>query len=157
MSATLTYRPGGLGAMMDEYERAARDLFNILASCSEAEFTAIHENEDETMRSIQLIMQHVVRSSYGYINKIRKTMGIEVTEKAPETVDSAADAIEKLTASLRYNAATFEGGWKMTDEELDTVTMLAPWNVNYTLEQMLEHAIVHILRHRRQIERLLAK
>ena len=157
MSTNPHYRSGGLGAMMDEYERAARDLFKVLSSCSQDEFTAIHENEDETMRSIQLIMQHVVRSSYGYINKIRKTMGIEVTAKAPEVVDSPADAIEKLTASLSYNAATFEGRWKMTDEELDAVTMLAAWNVNYTLEQMLEHAIVHILRHRRQIERLLAK
>jgi hypothetical protein len=29
------------------------------------------------------------------------------------------------------------------------------WGMRYNLEQMMEHAIVHILRHRRQIERLI--
>jgi len=33
--------------------------------------------------------------------------------------------------------------------------MKTSWGENYDFEQLLEHAIVHILRHRRQIERLL--
>ena len=39
--------------------------------------------------------------------------------------------------------------------EIEKIKMPTPWGTTYTLEQMLEHAIVHILRHRRQIERLL--
>jgi hypothetical protein len=32
----------------------------------------------------------------------------------------------------------------------------ARWGPRYDLEQLLEHAIVHVLRHRRQIDKFLA-
>ena len=35
--------------------------------------------------------------------------------------------------------------------------MLVRWGQRYDVEQLLEHAIVHVLRHRRQIERFLMK
>jgi hypothetical protein len=41
----------------------------------------------------------------------------------------------------------------MSDEEIVRVRMDTHWGQTYDLEQLLEHAIVHILRHRRQIER----
>jgi hypothetical protein len=45
----------------------------------------------------------------------------------------------------------------MTDEEIMAVSMKVRWGPTYDLEQLLEHAIVHILRHRRQIERFLER
>jgi len=35
--------------------------------------------------------------------------------------------------------------------------MIVRWGPQYDLEQLLEHAVVHILRHRRQIEKFAAK
>ena len=43
--------------------------------------------------------------------------------------------------------------WDITEEEVLQNTFTVRWGVLYNLEQLLEHAIVHILRHRRQIER----
>jgi hypothetical protein len=43
----------------------------------------------------------------------------------------------------------------MTYEEMASIRIAARWGPTYDLEQLLEHAIVHVLRHRRQIERLL--
>ena len=54
---------------------------------------------------------------------------------------------------IAHTVATLEG--RMSDEEMEAVRIQSPWRVVYDLEQMLEHAIVHILRHRRQIERFL--
>jgi hypothetical protein len=45
----------------------------------------------------------------------------------------------------------------MTDEEITAVKMPVRWGPTYDLEQLLEHAIVHILRHRRQVERFLER
>jgi hypothetical protein len=42
-------------------------------------------------------------------------------------------------------------------ERITALEIQAPWGPVYDLEQMLEHAIVHVLRHRRQIERFLAE
>jgi hypothetical protein len=41
------------------------------------------------------------------------------------------------------------------DEEIESITMQTGWGVTYNLEQLLEHAIVHLLRHRRQIEKFM--
>jgi hypothetical protein len=67
------------------------------------------------------------------------------------------EAAQKVDGFLRYMAETLEGKWEMTDEEVQAVSMKSRWGANYDLEQLLEHAIVHILRHRRQIERFLEK
>jgi uncharacterized damage-inducible protein DinB len=149
------YRKGGLGAMQDEYEHAAADFFKLLESIDGAAYIAEHPEESESLRSIEKIMSHVVRSAFGYINKIRKTIGIEVTIQAPKETLGKANAIAALHKALEYTASSFEDKWSMPDEELDTIKMSTPWGVEYSIEQMMEHAIVHILRHRRQIERIL--
>ena len=44
----------------------------------------------------------------------------------------------------------------MNLEESDNIKKLTTrWGQMYNIEQLLEHAIVHVLRHRRQIERFL--
>jgi uncharacterized damage-inducible protein DinB len=58
---------------------------------------------------------------------------------------------------LEYTAQTVEGRWEMTDEEIEKAAVDRGWGVIYNLEQLLEHAIVHILRHRRQIEKFIAQ
>ena len=38
---------------------------------------------------------------------------------------------------------------------MSKIVIHSGWSVTYDLEQLLEHAIVHVLRHRRQIEKFL--
>ena len=61
----------------------------------------------------------------------------------------------QLESMLEYTAQTLEGRWEMTDGEIESAIVLTGWGVTYNLEQLLEHAIVHILRHRRQIEKFM--
>lgn len=153
-----TYRKGGVGAMMDEYERAAAELKTVLSRVSEEQFSRIVDTEtkDEDCRSIQTIMRHVVRAGYGYANYIRTAWNIPVS--SPESVPvQKHEAAGKVDAYLSYTAQTLEGKWEYTDEQIQAVVMRVRWGVTYDLEQLLEHAIVHILRHRRQIERFLER
>jgi uncharacterized damage-inducible protein DinB len=56
---------------------------------------------------------------------------------------------------IEYTIETLDGKWEMSDEVIERTTIHSLWGVKYDLEQLLEHAIVHVLRHRRQIEKLL--
>lgn len=153
-----TFRRGAVGAMMDEYERAAAELLDVIAPLSDEAFEAIRdtETEDEMCRSIQTVMQHVIRSGYGYANYFRTAFGME--PGAPEsTPPRQVEVAPRMAAMLAYTEATLEGRWLMTDDEMTAVRMEVRWGPVYDFEQLFEHAIVHVLRHRRQIQRFLTE
>jgi uncharacterized damage-inducible protein DinB len=61
--------------------------------------------------------------------------------------------LSEFDAMLEYTRHTLDGRWEMTAEAINSTVISAPWGVTYDLEQLLEHAVVHVLRHRRQIEK----
>ena len=153
---TKIYRKGAIGALMDEYERAALELRNLVELVSEDDYVKIFdaETKDEDCRSIQTIMSHVVRACYGYANSIRGAFSMEKQVYDPKQL-SKREVLEKFDEALQYTVATLEGKWEMPNEEIFATSMKGDYPED--LEQKLEHAIVHILRHRRQIERFLGK
>jgi uncharacterized damage-inducible protein DinB len=150
------YRKGAVGALMDEYERAAFDLMAVIELSSEVDFSRIldADTKDEDCRSMQTIITHVVRAGYAYANYIREELSIATIPIQSRHL-SQTEAVSEIERMLEYTADTLRGRWEMSDEEMDGVKMETRWGMSYNLEQMMEHAIVHILRHRRQIERLI--
>jgi uncharacterized damage-inducible protein DinB len=43
----------------------------------------------------------------------------------------------------------------LSEGEITGTVIRSGWGVTYDAEQLLEHAIVHVLRHRRQIEKFI--
>jgi uncharacterized damage-inducible protein DinB len=152
------YRKGAIGALLDEYERAVEELKSIINQVSESDYEKIFDAEtsNEDCRSIQTIMSHVVRACYGYANSIRKAFSIDFQPYRHKKL-SKVEVIECLEVAMTYTETTLEGSWEMSEKEMMETLMRTHWGVIYDIEQLLEHAIVHILRHRRQIEKLLAK
>jgi uncharacterized damage-inducible protein DinB len=150
------HRQGGVGAMMDELERASGELIRTIEPLDEVTYEKIRDpkTQDANCRSIQTIMSHVVSAGYGYANYIRKALSIDIVTYT-KTPLSHEQALVKMREMLDYTAATLDGKWLMTDEEIEGVVIHTSWGPQYDLEQLLEHAIVHVLRHRRQIDRFL--
>ena len=151
------YRKGGIGAVMDEYERAAADLKNLIGNISETDFVKIvdPETKDEDCRSVQTIVSHVTNSGYGYANYIRDWFSIPKSSPERRLISQNNFSME-LDKMLAYTAETLQDKWELTDDEIMKVKMIVRWGPQYDLEQLLEHAVVHILRHRRQIEKFIA-
>lgn len=152
------YRKGAVGAMMDEYERAARELQSILQTISEGDFARIADAEatDEACRSIQTIASHVIAAGYFYANYIRDEFSMDSAPVAQRSY-SRGEAVNGINAMLDYTIETLNGKWEMSDDEMANTVINTRWGVTYDLEQLLEHAIVHVLRHRRQIEKFILK
>lgn len=141
---------------MDEYERAASELNSLVGRIHEDDFVRIvdAQTKDDDCRSVQTIMSHVVRAGYGYADSIREQFAI--ASKRPESkLLSRQESLEQLEAALLYTVQTLEGRWEMSDEESSAISIKSRWGAVYDLEGLLEHAIVHILRHRRQIEKFI--
>ena len=59
---------------------------------------------------------------------------------------------------FNYAVQLFEDYPGLAVEELDNQQkIMVRWGQLYDVEQLMEHAIVHVLRHRRQVERFLGK
>jgi uncharacterized damage-inducible protein DinB len=152
-----TYRKGAVGAMMDEYERAALELKQIVESISDSTYAKLRDEstKDENCRSIQTILSHVVSSGYGYADYLRNHFGI-LSTRPEKRLLSRQEALSQLNAMLNYTIETLENRWEMPEEEIEGTVIQPRWGGNYHMEQLLEHAIVHILRHRRQLDKFLS-
>ena len=152
------YRKGAIGALMDEYERAASELRQLVEHIPQHEFMRIidSQTQDDACRSIQTITSHVVNAGYGYADYLREAFSIPSTRPSKRLL-TREESLGQLDAMLGYTAQTLDGRWEMTDDDILATTIRSGWGVTYDVEQLLEHAIVHVLRHRRQIEKFIGQ
>ncbi|MBL7817835.1 MAG: DinB family protein [Saprospiraceae bacterium] len=161
VKTTQTYRNNGaIGALLDEYERALRDMKTVIETVTPTELTTIADTvtKDPDCLSIQTVLAHVVRSGYGYAIYIRNHAGERLPFCETHLLDSSEAYNQAIDAMFAYNVQVFDDYPNMDIEELDdSKKIVTRWGQRFDAEQLLEHAIVHILRHRRQIERFLVK
>ncbi len=149
-----TYRKGAIGALMDIYEKHIIEFGSFIENTPGEIYEKIidEKTQDEDCRSIQTIVSHVINSGFGYANYLRDKFDIE--KNSPERkLLSIEEAIIRLNALIRYTIQTLEGKWEMSDAEILETAFKTRWGGKYDIEQILEHAIVHILRHTRHINR----
>ena len=71
---------------------------------------------------------------------------------------SAIEYHNDLTDLIAYTDQTFQSIQDDELEEFDEKKKIrTPWGVVYDIEQMMEHAVLDVVRHRRQIERFRIK
>ncbi len=151
-----TYRKGAIGALTDEYEKALNELKALLLLVPDAEFQKIYnEKTDLDFQSVRNIVLHMIDSGYIYANHIRKRFGNNYVVPKIE-IEKTEQGISELEKMFEYTVETFEDKWHLTYDELMNTIIKTSWTT-YDLEAITEHAIVHILRHRLQIEKMIAK
>ena len=151
---------GAIGALLDEYEKAIADLKEVIIDLTTYQLTEIVDSEtkDEACRSIQTILAHTVRAGYTYVIEIRRWLGEDIGYTSDEQLDSVGDFIIALDTMFKYNEKLFLDYPEINIEEYDNDKKInVRWGQSYDVEQLYEHAIVHILRHRRQIERFILR
>jgi len=149
-------RTGPFGGLMDEYARAADDFCTVVEHVSAREFKKPRESADPDCRSIQRLCAHALNSARGYANYLRKAQKMAVTVLPTITEDdvrSFADIRPMLGEVLRYTEASIGELWNAPDAAIAALAIRVSWGPTLDPELLLEHAIVHLLRHRRQIER----
>jgi hypothetical protein len=153
-----TYRQGAIGAMLDEYERALEEYIVLVTGVPEPAFAKIidPDTEDEDCRSIQTITHHVIRAGFGYADYLRDAFGAPSSRPDLE-LSTHFDAEDRLRAMFAYTLETLDGKHLMPYEEISGTRMQVRWGPVYDIEQLIEHAIVHVLRHRRQVNRFLLR
>jgi len=149
MNLETPHRPGPLGALIDLTQAALEDFIAELEGLDAAALDAPRQPDGE-LRTLRQVADHVRVAAHIYLDLQRRAFGLG-EEPCPETPGDGPSLLRELEAIPQRAWALLEdkAGW--SDEELCAVRMEASWGQVFDLEQLLEHALAHVLRHRRQV------
>ncbi|MEP7108549.1 MAG: DinB family protein [Ferruginibacter sp.] len=151
------YRQGAGGALLDIYEEAISDLKKVIEGVPDNALTIIIDTKttDKNCESIQAILSHVVHAGFGYATSIHNLKGYDIIRPAKTFHLSMKEYVADLADVFTYTENIFK---EIKDNELEqfdnSLKIKTGWGQWYDIEQMTEHAIVHILRHKRQIDKI---
>jgi hypothetical protein len=149
-------RSGAFGALIDEAARAAEDFARTVESLPQPVFENERPSDDPDTVSIRAICTHVIGAAYRHCNYIRRARGMQVIDPVSEELCRPATpaAVRGLLRdALLYMEEGLDGLSALPETSLAAMTFPVRWGPTYDPEMMMEHAVVHLLRHRRQIAR----
>jgi uncharacterized damage-inducible protein DinB len=152
-----TKKKNAINAILSEYQKAIFELQSVIQNISDEDLAFIIDSNtnDPDCKSIQTVLAHVVSSGYSYCIYIRELKNEGTTRPEKINRKSASEYKKDLDDVIQFTYDTFS---TISDNEIEkfeeSEKMRTSWKQLYDIEQMMEHAIVHVLRHRRQIENL---
>ena len=141
-------------AFLEEYKKAIKELQYIITDVNEVELLKIVDTitSNSECRSIQTILTHVINSGYSYCVYIQNHRNIGSKRPEQKLRLATFEYLNDLDKVLEFTNQTFSAIYDNELEEFNnSKKIITKWCQYYDIEQMMEHAIVHILRHRRQI------
>lgn len=146
---------GSVGALMGEYRKALDELILVISPLGEQQICKIvdAETKDPDCRSIQNILTHVIYAGYRYTYFMEKHIGLETSPPKSKVLQTSEQFIEGLNNMLNHCIQFFvqNPNLKLV-EHVNSKKIKVSWGQIYDIDQLMEHAVMHILRHRRQIE-----
>jgi uncharacterized damage-inducible protein DinB len=140
---------------MDEYARAATAFCLAVERFDQDSFGEERPSDDPDTLSVRTVCLHVCGAARGYANHLRNAQGASM--QSPETlleerIRTPADVRTVLAEQLRFTEESVEPLRNLADDDVMSMEFRVRWGPLYNPESMLEHAICHLLRHRRQLE-----
>ena len=148
------YRYRGAGVLVFLQEKSMRSFLPVWKQ-AKGKNVKLPETSDKDYASLETILFHVFRASRGYINWICEKLNLpDPGIDFPPTLEE----IEKEAESyLEYLLEKWRNPLKELDEKVFyDKAYLARWGVEYCIDAMLEHAVMHPVRHEFQLSNLIA-
>jgi hypothetical protein len=153
MSSNLAYRSRAVRAMVLLHEEHLRRFVHTwrLALASSVRLSP---TDDPAYASLGALGQHVLGAAGGYMVWMCEVLtlpdpGIRSAPDAAAMVRDAEDYMEHVLE--RWRAPLRE----VPNERLETPEYASPWQTCYCIDSMLEHAVMHPIRHAFQLDELI--
>jgi uncharacterized damage-inducible protein DinB len=147
-----TYR--GARALVLLHERYLREFIVVWREAKVADLR-LPQVDDPDYASLDHVMRHVLRAARGYMTWMCQVLGlpdpeIRATPEAERIVAGVAEYLDHLLEQWRAPLAK-------VDEKCFNTVAKARWGVDMAVESMLEHAVMHPIRHTFQLQELMRK
>jgi uncharacterized damage-inducible protein DinB len=141
-------------SLVELHEREMRSFLKVWDRFVAAGLPIPEAHGDESYASRERLGGHVLMAARGYLVRIGEWVGrpvsdVDASQDPGEIVARAARFAEDVLAAYRRHLAA------VTTEELEPQNHRTRWGDLMSVEMLLEHAVVHPMRHRVQLERIL--
>ena len=150
----MEFRSRAVRSLVELHEREMRSFLDAWKRFVAANLPMPESHGDKSYESREHLAGHVLMAARGYLTRIGEWVGrpvtdVDASQEAREIASHAAPFAEEILAAYRRHLAA------VTQEELEPQSHRTRWGDLMSVEMLLEHAVVHPMRHRIQLERLL--
>lgn len=147
------YRSRGARALVLLHDKHLRQCVEVWKRANEQKI-CLPETDEEHYQSLDALLDHVLRSARIYMFRICQTLGLPAPEIEP--VPEIGDLPAQTDAYLDYLLER----WRLplaavTDAQMEPDPALYFAGIPYWADAMLEHAVMHPIRHAFQLSELL--
>jgi uncharacterized damage-inducible protein DinB len=152
---TDAYLYGGARALVALHARHMREFLNVWRRADERGLR-LPETDDPDYASREALLRHVLACAAGYLRWICEQLQIPAPgiPECPEPEEIREQAVSYLDDVL---AAWEQPLRSLTESQAYRPAYPSRWKTPYCIDAMLEHAVMHPIRHTHQLERLLAE
>ena len=150
----MEFRSRAVLSLVELHERELRSFLDTWKRFVESGLPMPEAHGDESYQSRERLAGHVLMAARGYLTRIGEWTGRPLTD-----VDAGQDPHEIMTRAHAFAdsvlAAYRRHLTEVTNEEIEKQVHKTRWGDLMSVEMLLEHAVVHPMRHRIQLERIL--
>jgi hypothetical protein len=153
MRSDLQYRSRAVRAMVLLHEEHLRRFVHTWRVAL-ASSVILPKTDDPSYASLEALGQHVLSAAGGYMIWMCEVLALPDPEirSAPHVAAVVRDADDYMEHVLeRWRTPLKE----VPDEKLETPEYASRWQTRYCIDSMLEHAVMHPIRHAFQLDELL--
>lgn len=146
------YRSGGARALVELHARHLTAFVETWRG-AKRDGVALPATEDPDCASLDALLRHVLSCARHYMVWLCDKLELPDPgiRPLPEDPDRAAAEVDDYLAHLleRWDGPLVE----LDEPTVERATFTSGWGVDYCVDGMLEHAVMHPLRHEYQIQR----
>ncbi len=151
----MEFRSRAVRSLVELHEIELRSFLQVWKRFVESGAAMPEAHGDRSYASRESLGGHVLRAARGYLTRIGEWVGrpvtdLDATEDPLALAARAGEFAEEVLAEYRRHLAS------VTPEEVDPQVHRTSWGDLMSIDMLLEHAVVHPMRHRIQLERILA-
>src|ERR1017187_641181 len=153
MPSNLQYRSRAVRAMVLMHEEHLRRFVHTWRLAL-ANSVSLPSTDDPNYASLEVLGRHVLSAAGGYMIWIFEVLALPDPEirSAPHAAGMVRDAEDYMEHVLeRWRSPLRE----VSNERLETPEYPSRWQTRYCIDSMLEHAVMHPIRHAFQLDELL--
>ena len=150
---TPQYKYGGAKALVELHALHMREFLGIWRAAKQ-DGVRLPDTSDPDYDSLEHILCHTLGAAAGYMNWICRQLELPDPKfdptPVPEEIEEQAEVYMEHVLD-RWHGPLFD----VEEASFEPQTYAAGWGTHYCIDAMLEHAVMHPIRHSHQLKRLM--